>query len=119
MPYPLAFDLPTIGVAVRARRKALRIPLAKLAREVGMPAGQLLDLELGRLDDVPAGRLQRLLVRLGAELMVRTYYKGRPTIQDTAHEQAAEWDGFLPVSMWDEPDYQPDVHHAAGVRLRR
>ena len=115
---PLPIDLSEIGAAVRARRMQLRIPLKKLAHQAIMPVGQLIDLEAGRLDDVPLMRLQRLLVCLGAELRIRTYYFGRPTAHEVQHEDNCYWAGIAPVSTWAEPNEQPDVHQEPRFWLR-
>jgi transcriptional regulator with XRE-family HTH domain len=74
--------LSELGPAIRARRLALRVPLARLADQARIPRGQLAALERGDVEDLPFGRLQRVLVALGADLYLGTFNQGRPTLDE-------------------------------------
>ena len=78
----MRIDLAQIGPAIRARRLALRMPVTRLADQARIPRGQLAALERGTIEDLPFGRLQRVLVALGADLYLGTFNHGRPTLDE-------------------------------------
>lgn len=88
----MRIDLAQLGPAIRARRLAMRMPLARLADQARIPRGQLAALERGEIEDLPFGRLQRVLVALDADLFVGAYNHGRATFEEIlrAHETTTE-----------------------------
>ncbi|MBE7201220.1 MAG: helix-turn-helix domain-containing protein [Parafilimonas terrae] len=78
----MRIDVAQLGPAIRARRLALRMPLARLADQARIPRRLLSALERGEIDDLPFRRLQRVLVALGADMYLGSYNHGRPTFDE-------------------------------------
>lgn len=80
------FDLPTIGVQIAERRRALGLRQVDLARQAGVGRATVEALENGRLRELGSVKLSRILAALGIELALDESKKRKPTLEDLLRE---------------------------------
>jgi transcriptional regulator with XRE-family HTH domain len=81
-------DLPTIGVEIIKRRKALRLRQSDVAERAGVSRSTVDALENGRLGELGFGKVSRILAVIGLELLLQEAVRRRPTLEDLMEENA-------------------------------
>lgn len=79
-------DLETLGEAVAARRRELRISQAELARRSGLSRATVVALESGRLRELGFNKVTTLLGVLAFELRISTANERRPVLDELLEE---------------------------------
>lgn len=71
---------------IAARRKALKLSQAELARKAGVSRATIDALENGRAGEIGFSKLTKLLAAVGLELKVQTAGSHRPTFDELLQE---------------------------------
>lgn len=79
-------DLPSIGLQIRQRRKALKLRQVDLARTAGVSRATLDALENGRLGELGFAKVAKILAAVGLDLSLGEPSKRRPTLEDLMQE---------------------------------
>jgi transcriptional regulator with XRE-family HTH domain len=75
-------DLPSIGLQIGQRRKALKLRQTDLANKAGVSRATLDALENGRLGELGFVKLAKILAAVGLELSLGEPRKRRPTLEE-------------------------------------
>ncbi|MFT3727944.1 MAG: helix-turn-helix domain-containing protein [Terricaulis sp.] len=79
-------DLPTVGAAVRERRKAMGLSQQQLADLAQVARNRIGPLETDRLPEIGFTTLTKILGALGLDLRITTLNRQRPTLEDLRQE---------------------------------
>lgn len=82
----------SIGVRIAARRKALGMSQAVLAKQAKVGHSTLDALENGRLGELGLSKIIRLLAALGLELQIQEAAGRRPTLEELLEEDRNDQD---------------------------
>ena len=80
------FDILSIGEHIAAKRKALGLSQAELAKQARIGHSTLDALENGRLGELGYARITRILAALGLELKLQQAGSRRPTLDELMEE---------------------------------
>jgi transcriptional regulator with XRE-family HTH domain len=80
-------DLPNL---IAKQRKSLALTQVQLATKASVSRDLIASFESGRLADLSAKRLLRILHALDLDLRITTLNKGRPTLEDILAEEGRE-----------------------------
>lgn len=81
-------DLPTIGIELAGRRKALRLRQSDIAVRAGVSRATLDALENGRLGELGFAKVARILAAVGLDLRLAEAGPRRPTLEELMAEAA-------------------------------
>ena len=79
--------LSSIAEQIAARRKALKLSQAALAKKSGVSRSTLDALENGRMGELGFSKVTNILATLGLELSLGEASAGRPTLEDLMEEE--------------------------------
>lgn len=80
-------DLSSIAFQIAARRKALGLSQAALAKKAGVSRSTLDALENGRMGELGYSKVANLLAAVGLELSLREAGARRPTLEELMQEE--------------------------------
>ena len=83
-------DFNDLPAQIAQHRKARGLTQVQLATKAGVSRDLIASFECGRLTDLSAKRLLRILQALDLDLRITTLNRGRPTLEDLRAEEEGE-----------------------------